>query len=97
MSSAIRILITGGNRGLGLAYAKALLASPKSESYRILITARSENRAREAAKELDAERVKGYGCDIENQEQVEALAKRLETEEGQVDVLINNAGASFSL
>ena len=92
MSSPTRILITGGNRGLGLAYAKALLASPKGHSYRILITARSRERAQEAAEKLDKGRVKGYGCDVEDQDQVEALVKAVEQDEGHLDVLINNAG-----
>jgi NAD(P)-dependent dehydrogenase (short-subunit alcohol dehydrogenase family) len=92
MSNTTRILITGGNRGLGLAYAKALLSSSKGQAYRILITARSSERAQEAAKALDAERVKGYGCDVESQEQVDALVERLEKDEGQLDLLINNAG-----
>ena len=91
MSNTLRILITGGNRGLGFAYAKALLASPKGQDYQIYITARSGERAQNAAEKLDAQRIKGFGCDVEDEEQSDGLVKAVE-EAGGVDVLINNAG-----
>jgi len=89
------ILITGGNRGLGRAYAQALLDGPKASEYKIAITARSKEAAETAARELSSNgQVVGYGCDIESEDDVEALRAGIEKEHGQLDILINNAGRS---
>ena len=94
MSSSDRIiLITGGNRGLGFAYAESLLSSSKASDYTIIITARTEEAAKTAARKLSGQgQVVGYGCDIEVERQVEGLRSRVERDFGRVDVLINNAG-----
>jgi 3-oxoacyl-[acyl-carrier protein] reductase len=89
------ILITGGNRGLGRAYVEAILNGPKSSTYKLIITARSEDAAKTAAKELRESQVTGYGCDIEDEQQVENLVKAVESEFGRIDILINNAGKSI--
>jgi NAD(P)-dependent dehydrogenase (short-subunit alcohol dehydrogenase family) len=89
------VLITGGNRGLGRAYVEAILKGPKASTYQIIITARKADAARAAAKELSGTQVAGYGCDIEDEGQVEQLVKAVESEYGRVDILINNAGMSF--
>jgi len=86
------VLITGGNRGLGRAYVEAILNGPKASTYKILITARNADAAKAAAKELGETQVAGYGCDIENEGQVDELVKAIEKEYGRVDILINNAG-----
>lgn len=86
------ILITGGNRGLGRAYVEAILNGSKSSTYKIIITARSGEAAQKAARELSESQVTGYGCDIENEEQVDNLVKAVESEYGRIDILINNAG-----
>jgi NAD(P)-dependent dehydrogenase (short-subunit alcohol dehydrogenase family) len=86
------ILITGGNRGLGRAYVEAILKGPKASTYKIIITARNAEAAKTAAKELSETQVAGYGCDIEDEEQVKQLIKAVEGEYGRVDILINNAG-----
>jgi NAD(P)-dependent dehydrogenase (short-subunit alcohol dehydrogenase family) len=90
------ILITGGNRGLGRAYVEAILQGPKASSYKVLITARSRDAAQTAAKELGDAQVSGYGCDIEDEKQVDELVKAVESEHGKLDILINNAGESSS-
>ena len=86
------VLITGGNRGLGRAYVEAILKGPKASTYKIIITARNGDAAKAAAKELSETQVSGYGCDIENERQVDELVKAIEKEYGRVDILINNAG-----
>jgi len=88
------VLITGGNRGLGRAYVEAILNGSKSSTYKIIITARSGEAAQKAARELSESQVAGYGCDIENEEQVDTLFKAIESEYGRIDILINNAGQS---
>jgi NAD(P)-dependent dehydrogenase (short-subunit alcohol dehydrogenase family) len=89
------ILVTGGNRGLGRAYVEAILNGPKASTYRIIITARSEEAAKTAARKLSEGQVTGHGCDIENEEQVDKLVKAVESEYGRIDILINNAGESM--
>jgi NAD(P)-dependent dehydrogenase (short-subunit alcohol dehydrogenase family) len=86
------VLITGGNRGLGRAYVEAILKGPKSSTYKIIITARNEATAQTAAKELSDSQVTGFGCDIEDEAQVDKLVKAVEAEFGRVDILVNNAG-----
>jgi NAD(P)-dependent dehydrogenase (short-subunit alcohol dehydrogenase family) len=86
------VLVTGGNRGLGRAYVEAILKGPKASTYKIIITARSADGAKAAAKELSETQVAGYECDIENEGQVDELVKIVESEYGRVDILINNAG-----
>ena len=94
MSSTTFVLITGGNRGLGRAYAQALLGGSRGSTYKIGITARSLQSAQTAAEELsDKGQVVGYGCDIEQEDQIAKLKDAVERDFGRVDVLINNAGA----
>lgn len=96
--STTYVLITGGNRGLGRAYARALVDGPKGSSYTIGITARSQQAAESAARELSGDgRVVGYGCDIEKAADVEGLRQAVENDWGRVDVLINNAGGYLPL
>jgi NAD(P)-dependent dehydrogenase (short-subunit alcohol dehydrogenase family) len=48
MTTSKRALITGGNRGIGLAIAQGLL----DQGYEVIITARSFERAKQAAEQL---------------------------------------------
>ncbi|MFC8349565.1 beta-ketoacyl-ACP reductase [Streptomyces sp. NPDC057280] len=73
------VLITGGNRGIGLAIARHLAA----DGDRVAITYRSG----EPPEDLLAVR-----CDITDTAQVDAAFKQVEEEHGPVEVLIANAG-----
>ncbi|MCE7082250.1 3-oxoacyl-[acyl-carrier-protein] reductase [Streptomyces sp. ST2-7A] len=73
------VLVTGGNRGIGLAIARALTEAGDS----VAVTHRSG----EAPEGLF-----GVRCDITDPEQVEQAYKRVEEHQGPVEVLVANAG-----
>jgi len=74
------ILVTGANRGLGLAYARAALAAGAKKVYAA---------ARDPAS-IDLEGVVPLALDVTRLDQVEAAARAC----GDVTLLINNAGIS---
>ena len=80
------ILITGGTRGIGLAAAEDL----GRLGHRLSLVGVDEARAREAAERLRAQGhdVRGYACDVANEEGVGRLADQV----GAVDILILAAG-----
>lgn len=76
------VLITGANRGIGL----ALAAQFSEQGYRVIATARKPDKA----EKLKALGVQIESLDISSQESVNNLAKRLKGQA--LDILINNAG-----
>ncbi|RBM17017.1 MULTISPECIES: 3-oxoacyl-[acyl-carrier-protein] reductase [Streptomyces] len=78
------VLVTGGNRGIGLAIARALADAGDQ----VAITYRSGEPPKELA-ELGCLAVK---CDITDPEQVEQAYKEIEDAHGRVEVLVANAG-----
>lgn len=83
-------LVTGASSGLGVALSRGLARAGAD----VVVTAR-----REELIEKTAAMVRGYGgrstaipCDITNEEQFEALFKRVVGEYGRLDILVNNAG-----
>ncbi len=79
-------VVTGGNRGLGRAFAAAL----REAGARVAIAARDPDTSRTVAGELDALSVV---TDVTDREDVESMLGTVTTELGPVDVLVNNAGA----
>ncbi|WP_189780273.1 SDR family NAD(P)-dependent oxidoreductase [Streptomyces capitiformicae] len=79
-------LVTGANRGLGLAVAAQLHA----RGHRVLLAARDERAAAEAADRLGGQAVP-LALDVTDQESVDRAVKYT----GAVDVLINNAGVQL--
>jgi 3-oxoacyl-[acyl-carrier protein] reductase len=71
-------LVTGGNRGIGLACASALAEA----GHRVAVTSRSS----------DVDGFFTVRCDQTDPEQVEAAVKAVEAELGPVEVLVANAG-----
>lgn len=83
-------VVTGGNRGLGLATCRQL----GRRGLRVLLTARDPEAGRSAAADLrsDGLDVAFRPLDVTEPEHVRGLARCLEEEVGRVDVLVNNAG-----
>lgn len=81
-------LITGAARGLGLEQARAFIDS----NARVVITDLSEESLAEARKELGSDRVFTYRQDVTEFDATPSLIKRIESEVGPIDYLINNAG-----
>lgn len=86
------IVVTGSTRGLGHAAAAAFLR----EGAKVVISGRSDEATRKAARELDpsGEAVLGVACDVGDLEAVRALAQRAIARFGHFDVWVNNAGQS---
>jgi NAD(P)-dependent dehydrogenase (short-subunit alcohol dehydrogenase family) len=86
--------ITGGNRGLGLAMAKALAEAGAN----IAIIARDESANKEAAQLINSTYGVGcisYGCDITSEESVKKAVDTTVAEFGKIDILINSAGINI--
>ena len=80
-------LVTGGTRGIGLDICQAFIAAGAT----VALCARDGAKAAEIAKQLGGGS-RGYACDVGVASQVEAFAKAVEKDFGQIDVLVNNAG-----
>ncbi|GAA2089617.1 beta-ketoacyl-ACP reductase [Actinomadura alba] len=73
------VLVTGGNRGIGLAIARQLAAAGDS----VAVTYRSGG---------PPEGFFGVKCDVTSSEDVDAAFGKIEAEQGPVEVLVANAG-----
>ncbi|WP_377268785.1 3-oxoacyl-[acyl-carrier-protein] reductase [Peterkaempfera sp. SMS 1(5)a] len=78
------VLVTGGNRGIGLAIAQAFAEAGD----KVAITSRS-GEVPEALAKYDVLAVR---CDITDAQQVEDAFKEIEEKQGRVEVLVANAG-----
>lgn len=91
MNDATRIaVVTGANRGIGLAITRALAG----QGFTVVMCARDPAAGTEAHKSLAAEGLPVVlrKLDITRSEETESLAKWLREQFGHVDVLVNNAG-----
>ena len=84
--------ITGAAYGIGFAIAKAYV---EAGARMIVFNVRSEEakeKALQSYKAAGIENVRGYVCDVTNEEQVNALVEKIHAEVGQIDILVNKAG-----
>src|ERR1051325_613604 len=83
-------LVTGANKGIGFAVARAIAKS----GYTVLLGARNPTTGREAAETLEREGldVRFVELDVTRSDIVSAAAARIEAAFGRLDVLVNNAG-----
>jgi NAD(P)-dependent dehydrogenase (short-subunit alcohol dehydrogenase family) len=73
------VLVTGGNRGIGLATARALAA----QGHRVAVTHRSSGAPDDLL---------GVRCDVTSTEDVDRAFSEVEAAQGPVEVLVSNAG-----
>ncbi len=85
-------LITGGNKGIGKAAARALA----EKGYKVWIGARDIALGQEAASELQSEglQVLALQLDVTKRTSIQAAVETLAAEIDSLDVLVNNAGIS---
>jgi len=83
-------LVTGGNRGLGRAFARALAEAGAD----IAIAARTRSRSQEVVDELQAtgRRAMATTTDITSAGDVAAMVEQVTERLGGIDILVNNAG-----
>ncbi len=82
-------LVTGANRGIGLAIAHRLGALGAS----LTISARDRNRLDAVARELQSStKVTAIPADLTRTDEITALVSKTEQTLGPVDILVNNAG-----
>lgn len=79
-------LVTGANRGIGLAIAEALA----QKGVRVLAAARTDERAAEAAQSIGSG-VIGVRLDLDDPSTVEGATAAIRDEHGPIDILVNNA------
>src|SRR5579875_902111 len=77
------VLVTGGNRGIGLATARRFAASGD----RVAVTYRSQP-------PTDADGLLAVRCDVTSADDVESAFKQVEDQLGPVEVLVSNAGVT---
>ena len=90
MSQPKIALVTGANRGIGLEICRQLA----QQSYRVILTSRSEEKGRAAAQQLERERwsVDTHPLDVTDLASVARLKEYVIEKYGRLDVLVNNAG-----
>jgi beta-ketoacyl ACP reductase len=78
------VLVTGGNRGIGLAVARRLAA----DGHKVAVTHRSSGAP---------EGLLGVECDVTDNDAVDAAFKVVEEQQGPVEVLVANAGITSDM
>ena len=84
--------ITGACYGIGFSIAKAFAEAGIKN---IIFNCRSEDamqRGLDSYHEAGIENVKGYVCDVTDEQSVKELVEKIHAEVGQIDILVNNAG-----
>lgn len=84
-------IVTGGTKGLGRSMAEGLAEA----GAQVAIISRHADQAVAEAEAITAatgRTCRGYGCDVVQQSEVEALVDQVLADFGQIDILVNNAG-----
>jgi len=86
-------IVTGGSAGLGRQMAEGLAEMGAN----LVLCARKKERCEKAAQELSGlgRKVLALACDVRKPDEVRNVAEAAAAEFGRIDILINNAGASW--
>ncbi|CAN5545131.1 SDR family NAD(P)-dependent oxidoreductase [soil metagenome] len=87
------VMITGASSGIGEASAKRTAAA----GARVLLVARTKEKLDDLAAGIEAEGGEAavYQCDLTDTDAIAEMAARALDEQGEIDVLVNNAGRSI--
>jgi NAD(P)-dependent dehydrogenase (short-subunit alcohol dehydrogenase family) len=90
------VLVTGANRGIGFEICRQLARGDqrRRRAYRVVLSARSERKAREAAQLIGPE-VDALGRDVTDPESIRAAARQVSDRYGRLFALVNNAGVHY--
>ena len=86
------MLVTGASSGIGEAAARLLSREPGAS---LVLVARREERLRTLASSLGEDRVSWIALDLLDDEAPERVREHLVERHGRLDLLVNNAGASW--
>jgi NAD(P)-dependent dehydrogenase (short-subunit alcohol dehydrogenase family) len=84
-------VVTGGNTGLGEAFARALAEAGAS----VALAARTRERSEAVAKEIPGGKAIAVDLDVTDPGQVDAALDEVTERLGPVDILVNNAGVCY--
>src|SRR5438046_6034614 len=91
MAAAERVaVVTGASSGIG----EATAGGRAGAGYRMVLGARREDRLMAVARELGG---RGFALDVRDLTSIQGFARAIESEYGQVEVLVNNAGLAAGL
>lgn len=87
------VVVTGGSSGIGLATA-AMMAQAGA---RVAVVARDPDKLNDAVKLIreDGGDAQGFAADVSDMDDCDAVVKKIISEMGDVEVLVNNAGRSI--
>jgi short-subunit dehydrogenase len=86
------MLVTGASSGIGEATARRLAGEPDAA---LVLIARREERLRDLAAQLGERRVSYLAVDLLDEDAPERIREHLLERHGRLDLLVNNAGASW--
>lgn len=89
------ILVTGGNAGIGYELVKLLASKP--EGHKVYLGARNQKSGKEVQDALNAEGLKNVHfiqIDVTDPATIASAKESIESSDGKLDVLVNNAGIS---
>jgi len=89
-------VVTGSNKGIGLAIVRALCSNSKFDGD-VYLTSRDKERGLKAVEQLNSEGLKPkfHQLDIDDMKSITLLKDHIVSEYGGIDILINNAGMAF--
>lgn len=82
------ILVTGGNRGIGLEVCKQLA----QQGHTVLLGSRELSKGQQAAQTIKSPNIHPVQLDVTNEVDRQAVFKHIKQTYGRLDVLVNNAG-----